>query len=173
MTQLDAKRTKPTDQKSTRPWLVAAAAAAIVVIFAGVGILINRDSQPAVTGPPMDVVVETRLDQGIRGGTFTATGEAVDSGAFCAEGVFSAAEIDRNSDPVLVEHQFICADGTGTVALRIEVSVAEIEQEQPGADVDGSWTVIRGTGEYQEIEGSGTLAIVDFFGFYRGELRSG
>ena len=88
-------------------------------------------------------------------GDFTTSGPATDSGLICEVGrvvdtglVFGGFESGHQVQ-ILVRKDFTCADGSGTIHIKIQVH----------ANFDGTekftWVVQGGTGDYSNLHGSG------------------
>lgn len=112
------------------------------------------------------------------GSPFSLSGEAVDDGIVCDEATsvrlgfedlegnpMSQEEVDAmagESTDFLWYDELTCADGSGSWVVLGEQLVAMSEMDFDGLNEDVStWTVDRGTGDYENLTGSGTDS-VDF-----------
>lgn len=86
---------------------------------------------------------------------FVASGRAVDTGLLCPGG--GVEEMDARFDAAgtgFAENTFVCDDGSGSFVLE---TVIEEDPEFAGEGLPVSaWTVISGTGSYEELQGHGT-----------------
>lgn len=94
-------------------------------------------------------------------GTFVATGPAVDDGTLCASGrvedtgiLFAGGQSNRKLQ-IPVRKDFICADGSGTFFVKIQVHL-EFETSTEFF----SWVVMGGTDGYADLRGSGSGSTV-------------
>jgi hypothetical protein len=115
--------------------LMPASASAGAIPPLGVGF----DVQTAFTGPS--------------GGPFTAHGVAVDVGWMCASGWTTDTWLkisgQTQGENYQVVKEFVCADGTGSFALKLQV-----RNDRKG-DLY-SWMVVGGDGNYASMHGSGS-----------------
>ena len=127
----------------------------------------------ACGGNETDVVVETVVNEDGSSGVFSTSGGAVDSGEICEGGEFENTGFNFDVDPLWFEDEMICADGSGSFVMRVELPRLAEGEEEPEVAM-GTWTVVRGTGKYTEIEGSGDYASVfdpQWEETYTGNLR--
>jgi len=89
-------------------------------------------------------------------GDFTTSGAATESGLICSSGtvldvglVFSGFESKTGQVQILVRKLFTCADGSGTILVKIQVHA------NPDGTETFTWVVLGGTGAYQNLHGSG------------------
>lgn len=133
-------------------------ARAIVAILAATLALISVIG-PVAAGSPQQVEIVSHMNfnpDGPNFGDFTASGSAVDSGVVCASGtvldtgiVFGGFQSGR-SVQILVRKTFTCADGSGTFFVKIQVHL----DLETSTEVF-TWAVMGGTGEYENLRGSG------------------
>ena len=109
-------------------------------------------SAPAVASPgqPVTITVLSSIDPGAVD-PFTSTG-----GIVCAAGevstlstVFAGGQSGFHAQINTVKH-FTC--GTDSFDLRVRVTLDEIT-----FDTVGTWSVLRGTGAFEDLHGSGTI----------------
>ena len=54
--------------------------------------------------------------------------------------------------------EFTCDDGSGTFTMRQQLTMSPADYDFTGLTMDtGSWTIERGTGDYQELYGTGAV----------------
>ena len=90
-------------------------------------------------------------------GDFVATGDAVDSGLICESGTFvdtairfAGGQSNRGIFQLQVVKEFTCDDGSGTFAVKLQI------QANFDTGIESfTWVVIRGTGDYASLHGSG------------------
>lgn len=116
-------------------------------------LLVALTGAPAHASPPQDVLIEvdtTLPPEGPSFGPFTATGPICPSGdSIDAFSLFVGAQSGKRAQ-ILVGKEFTCDDGSGTFLLLLQVRL----QFQPFSDVF-TWTVLDGTGAYENLRGSG------------------
>ena len=84
------------------------------------------------------------------GGTFTA-----DSALLCDSGTTSDVTNIAGNGRAITFHNlktFTCADSSGTFTLRLQAQVKPCD-----ANTRGVWSVADGTGDYDRLQGTGTL----------------
>lgn len=114
---------------------------------------------------PIGVMIETVVFGDGGRGAFSATGDAVDAGEWRAEGDFTNlghAEEGDEGDPWF-EDEMICSDKSGTLVLRVVTPIddeASDEEFDPAAGFGGTWSVLRGTGDYDGLSRSGDFDAV-------------
>lgn len=128
---------------------------AVVVLLVAVLAL----AVPAAASPPEGVHIEVPVDGTSGVGTFTATGPAAGGVVICDEGVVQRPFSEVNSWKggrgirVRLLREFTCNDGSGTFIMRIKARI----QFDPSREVSGRWKIISGTGDYENLRGSGAL----------------
>ena len=85
------------------------------------------------------------------GGSFTATG-----GAICDSGLAANVNVEFTDSLFISDNSFTCADGSGSFILRGEVVVDPDAEEDPQR-LEGTWTVLEGTGDYSDLTGDGVV----------------
>ena len=116
---------------------------------------------PVPTTVPRYAVTIRDFDEG----SFTASGSAVDAGVACSEGVINTITISTEpgfrvggeySDYYTAseEHTLTCADGSGTIVVGVHINQAQL---MAGYSLFGDWIVIRGTGEFERVTGTGAI----------------
>ena len=124
----------------------AARTGAIVALAA---LLTMAGSVSASQPQPVQITVLTHI-----GGfeePFEATG-----GVVCAEGLVSNGDgrfvgwQSGSQAQIIMVKQFVCADGTFDVLLRVTLDFAT-------GDTAGTWSVLGGTGAYTTLRGAGSL----------------
>ena len=99
-----------------------------------------------------EVTIETVSNEGLVGGTFTAIGDLV-----CPSGDLSNLDFEFTETLWWFEDDYTCADGTGSFVVRAELPLDPDNEDQADEPIEGTWTVVRGTGEYHSLIGSGTI----------------
>jgi hypothetical protein len=120
---------------------------------------------PAGASPPSDVHIEvaTSLVGENPPGPFTASGPAVDAGVVCSDGtvVNATGQLSGFSSQGFnfqgIKH-FTCEDGSGEFFVNLQ---ARIDFRK---GVTFSWNVLGGTGDYEDLHGSGSGAGLDLCG---------
>lgn len=112
----------------------------------------------AATSPPEEITIEgpSYFDGS---GEFTTTGG---DGLLCPEGSFS--DLDRRTSPkhgqspqrinLQIHREFVCADGTGTFVLKLQVHIPVNIDEDNWPTF--TWVVVGGTADYAELKGTGS-----------------
>jgi hypothetical protein len=103
---------------------------------------------------PVPEAILIRTDGSL--GTFTATGDAVDSGRICGEGVFFDQRPDsppRSPGVILLESRLVCLDGGPDFRIRGEI----VESDERFNRSEGVWRVVRFRGTDANLEGEGRL----------------
>jgi hypothetical protein len=119
-----------------------------------------------------EVTIQNIMNESGSGGSFTATGSAI-----CDAGEMHTQDFDISETLWWYEDRYTCADGSGAFVLRGELpgfdTEAEVVDPEPA---DGTWTILDGSGDYLNLEGSGT-SHVDFvpawIESYVGEMSNG
>ena len=108
----------------------------------------------AAAAPQQLTIVAHMSKQGM--GTFEATGAAVDAGLVCAAGtvldtggVFGGYQSGQKVQ-VQSRKELTCADGSGTILVKIQIHVVF------GGDEPFGWVIQGGTGAYAGLAGSGS-----------------
>ncbi len=130
MTQLDRAFARR-EVGSVRWSLIVGTAMASILIG---GLLI------VTSPPPVPESITIRTDGSL--GTFTATGDAVDSARICAEGAFFEQSPDsppRRFERILLESRLVCPDGGADFTIRAEVEkgIWQVVTGNTGADIEG------------------------------------
>lgn len=104
--------------------------------------------------------VTIRHEAGVLGGagTFTVTGGAVDDDIVCTAGEVEAVNVNVDAEQASFEDRLTCDDGTGSFVLTVEQPRDGWEFPEPYSG--GKWTIAGGTGDYQDLRGSGSYAAV-------------
>jgi hypothetical protein len=107
-----------------------------------------------------DIAMKSLLDPMVLSGTFVATGGAVASGDICPEGDFGWGDSDQSGDPWWFEETYVCEDGSGSFTLRAEFDAPQegVESDLPEGSLEGTWTVVAGSGGYTDLDGNGRYA---------------
>ena len=111
---------------------------------------------PAGATPPSDVEI---VVPGFEG-PFEATGIAADDGLLCAQGeVFNTAISGAGFQSnrlfnLTVFKEFTCDDGSGTFLVKLQVQV------NFSSGTSFNWVVVSGTGDYEDLHGTGTGFVV-------------
>jgi hypothetical protein len=109
----------------------------------------------AVASPPQPVTitVDTTIAEGAVD-PFTATGDVI-----CASGEvsnlksrFVGSQSGTHARIIVVKH-FVCDDGSGTFDILVRATL-----DFATFDTVGTWSVLRGTGAYAKLHGTGSLA---------------
>jgi len=118
-----------------------------------------------------EVTLEDIVNEDFDGGDFSATGSVI-----CDSGETNSLDFDVTETLWWYESEFTCADGSGAFVLRAELPPPpDPDTEAASEPLDGTWTVQSGSGDYSNLEGSGTVtadpepAIVT----YAGEMTNG
>jgi hypothetical protein len=91
-------------------------------------------------------------------GTFAATGPAAGGVVICDEGLTEDLLFDVKSVEggqgikVRLDREFTCDDGSGTFIMRVKARILFDPRE-----VSGRWKILSGTGDYENLRGSGVL----------------
>ena len=96
---------------------------------------------------------------------FVASGPAVNEGLVCPPGLVEEADAREQPGFVFVlENTFLCDDETGSFVLET-VIVDEPDLEGEGNPV-GDWSVVSGTGSYEQLQGQGAHRYLDLSEVY-------
>jgi hypothetical protein len=143
----------------------------IILVILSLGIPIF----PATAAPPqLDVEINVNIDYSVYpyGGTFTATGPAVEAGLVCPSGY--AVNV-RHSDTgwqssfawsYHVWKQFICEDGSGTFIIKLE-------GRWEGLGGTGTWMILEGSGDYANLHGRGDAEAFFYEPWYGLDIYTG
>ncbi|MDJ0923741.1 MAG: hypothetical protein QNJ77_04190 [Acidimicrobiia bacterium] len=101
------------------------------------------------------------MDASLRGGSFTASGPAVDAGLFCESG--SAGDLDALEARREEWNTRLKCAGSG---VTLEVSVGEWTYEGTDEITSGTWVLSTGTGPYEGLTGEGEASIKFSAGFH-------
>ncbi len=126
-----------------------------------------------------EVTIDTFVSED--GGSFSATGSMI-----CDAGEINTIASDIGETLWVYEDVFSCADNSGSFTLRGEVPLNDSNRHLPAtsgqdggddgpiSDLEGTWTITAGTGDYGNVEGGGTMVIdfsPDYVESYEGELN--
>ena len=121
----------------------------------------------------------TDAPSGANTGTFESTGPATEGGLVCPSGVVTdLVEIDSGAVgrgelvDFTVPKEFACDDGSGTIAVTVEIHV-----DLEGGTESFSWVIDGGTGAYERLRGEGygstrSPATDRYLNTYWGSLRA-
>jgi hypothetical protein len=127
----------------------AACIATAVALGAGTAVVGMAGPVSAASATPVTIDARASFDSPV--GTFTASGAS-----FCESGTTSTSPGRVvGSNTAITFHlttTLTCADGSGSVTLRIQARVQPCDATDAGA-----WVVAGGTGEYERLRGAGTL----------------
>ena len=87
----------------------------------------------------------------------TLTGDAVDEGTVCPSVSVEVDETDTTGDPAALWHNayvFTCEDESGTFTIGFDIYLSDSDTMFEY----GTWTIIRGTGDYAALGGGGTVS---------------
>ncbi len=118
-----------------------------------------------------EVTIENIVFEDGSGGSFTATGSAI-----CDAGDVLTQDFDISETLWWYEDRYTCADGSGAFVLRGELPGPDTEAEGDPEPLDGTWTILDGSGDYVNLEGSGTSHVVFvpvWIESYVGEMSNG
>ena len=113
---------------------------------------------PAAASAPENVTIVSEMSLSAASGTFDASGPAVDAGVMCAQGdvydlQYRAAGFQSNRLMNLFVHKlFVCADGTGTFEMDLNVRIVFSPPETTAI-----WRVVDGDSSYLRLHGNGKL----------------
>jgi hypothetical protein len=123
------------------------------------------DTSAAVTVAPRGepIVIRTKVVIAAMENTEPiATGHVLEGSTlagtpFCAGGTIldSHANLDPAMEPYLIDRTISCQDGTVRVGVTPVVGA-----EMQGQSQKGSWTIVRGTGAFEGLRGSGKMEAV-------------
>jgi len=120
----------------------------MTILGALIALLLSAIPVGAVTVAEATIDVHSSFSQ--PGGTFTA-----DSDLLCADGTTTDSTLVAGNGRAITFHNlktFECADGSGTFTIRIQAKV------KPCSPTDsGVWNVAGGTGDYEGLQGTGSL----------------
>ena len=125
----------------------------------------------ACSGDSSEVTIENIVDETAVGGSFTATGSAI-----CDAGEVHTQDFDISETLWWYEDRYRCADGSGGFVLRGELPGPDTEAEGDPEPLDGTWTILDGSGDYLNLEGSGTSHVdfvLAYIESYVGEMSNG
>jgi hypothetical protein len=133
-------------------------ARSVVAVLTGTIALVAMVAPVAASAPEqVEIVSHMSFNpDGFNFGTFEASGTAVDNGTICDSGtvddtriIFAGFQSDRGAQ-IPVRKTFTCGDGSGTFFVKIQVHLAF-----ESATESFSWVVLGGTGDYEQLKGSG------------------
>jgi hypothetical protein len=124
------------------------------------GVALSADEPVAAWG----VTIETLVDGG-GSGTFVASGEAVDDGELCTDGVVTTlgTQSGETENGFWFEYEMFCSDRSGTFMLRVSSPVIlqpDDYGDGRGPSLDGAWNVASGTRKFVTLGGSGAMRTV-------------
>lgn len=100
-----------------------------------------------------EVTLEDIVNEDFDGGDFSATGSVI-----CDSGETNSLDFNVTETLWWYESEFTCADGSGAFVLRAELPPPpDPDTPEASEPLDGTWTVQGGSGDYSNLEGSGTL----------------
>jgi hypothetical protein len=174
----DAARIVEPDTANRRPasrtWVVVLLVTGVAVAFTLSSLASIDDdlAAPPSTSPAValsadeplaawGVTIETVL-KSVRSGTFVASGEAVDDGELCTDGVFTTLgqTSGETESGFWFEYEMFCSDRSGTFVLRVSsqnqrmINTPDLAFEFT-PDLDGAWKVATGTRNFVTLGGSG------------------
>lgn len=137
---------------------------------------------PAGATPPL--AVEFEVPTTFAGGTFTATGPAVDDGLMCDVGVTEDLQVKASGFQsgtrvnLQVLKLFTCDDGSGDFLVKLQVRLV-FGDEGPPTSNNFNWYIMGGTGDYEDLHGTGKGVglydvcgpACDVFDVYTGKLH--
>ena len=113
----------------------------------------------AVFGDPEGLSIRLVSDLSSEGGTFVATGPAVDAGIVCPTGTqeWTGNEAPSRTGALFrwTDNLYTCDDGSGTFIIAADVFITA-----DGRDY-GVWDLGSGTGSYQSLSGGGGVVTFD------------
>lgn len=126
-------------------------------------------ASPVAAASRVQIVIDVNTGTGME--TFVATGGFCPSGSAVSHDFRSTGHGQNHAFTFHLEKTLTCADGSGTLTIRIDAATTE------GASGDqGGWSVVSGTGSWTAAAGGGNLVgtyvptgIIDR---YTGEIRS-
>ena len=119
--------------------------------------LVAMAAVPVAAAPPLDVsITAIEMLPLTEGGSFVASGPAVDAGLMCATGTTTNGLVGptHGTNPVRfrVNKTFHCDGSSDTFTLQLRV-VLDLNTGHTTAN----WKVLAGTGPYSSLKGHGTL----------------
>jgi hypothetical protein len=126
-------------------------------VFLSTLTLVALIAVPVAAAPPLDVSITAIETLPVtEGGSFAASGPAVDAGLICAGGTTSNGFVGptHGTNPVRfqVNKTFHCDGSSDTFTLRLRVAL-----DVNTGDTTANWKVLSGTGPYSSLKGHGTL----------------
>lgn len=107
---------------------------------------------PAGATLPQEVFIESDVTFAEPSfGTFTATGPICESGTVLDPIVLGAGFQSGQRGQLLVVKEFTCDDETGTFTMLLHVTLRFV----PSFSDTFTWSVLRGTGAYDDLHGTG------------------
>lgn len=100
-----------------------------------------------------EIVFEQSENSVWKSAVFTAEGPAVDEGLVCAGGTVDLQGFDTSIGSWRHEIIYLCDDGSGQFNMELELKVSYTDA---GYTESGPWTIVWGSGEYENLVGSGT-----------------
>ena len=123
----------------------------VLVLMMSMLVMLALAVPAGADSPPSDVEI---VVPGFEG-AFVANGPAVDDGLLCATGdvaTVSTTGAGFQSNRLFnltVFNEFTCDDGSGTFLVKLQVQVNSYR------GVMFNWAVVSGTGDYEDLHGSG------------------
>jgi hypothetical protein len=139
------------DRKSLLRHAIAITAALVVMIGGCAG---ESGSPGGESGWPVTITIGS---DGNVNRFHVAAGSAVDDELMCSTGAVESQASDVDSDPWSFERVLVCDDDVGSITVRAE-GPANSDFLAP---LEGSWSVVEGSGQFSEIDGGGVM-VVDF-----------
>ncbi len=132
----------------------------VTTAIVGAGLIALATIGPVSAGATTSVQIVSHMtfvDGDFNVGDFHATGAAVDQGVICASGTvvdtriqFGGFQSNRGVQ-IPVRKSFTCADGSGTIQIKIQVHLDFATNTETF-----SWVVLSGTGDYEGLNGAGS-----------------
>ncbi len=132
----------------------------LALAIMGAGLLVAATIAPVSAGAPKAVEIVSHMtfvQDDFNHGDFHATGAAVDQGVICASGTVVDTRIQlaggqsNRGLQIPVRKSFTCADGSGTIQIKIQVHLDFATNTETF-----SWVVLSGTGDYAGLAGAGS-----------------
>ncbi|MGH2652305.1 MAG: hypothetical protein ACRDHS_02840 [Actinomycetota bacterium] len=127
-----------------------------LIVAALAGTVVAAASAPAAATPPTDVEIVSPIDLANGTGSFEVVAD--DGDVLCDAGavvnlfsLFVGGQSGSQAQ-ILVVHEFTCDDGFGSFLLSLRVRL----DFSTGTTI-AWWSVLDGTGDYEELHGSGSL----------------
>lgn len=113
---------------------------------------------PVYASPPTEVSIVSIMKFSTASGTFTASGPAVEAGIICPTGMVYDMNIrgvgvqSQLFTNLFVHKHFVCDDGSGTFEFNLNVRIIYSQDY-----TESLWRIMGGTGDYQNLRGTGTI----------------